>query len=59
MKDIYYAEKNDTEEIRAETETDRKCTFDEQGGLANMKEDEELHEVKTSSNDYGIYCKSY
>lgn len=48
-----------TVEIRAETDTDRKSTSEEQDGSANMEEDEELHEVKTSSNDYEIYGKSY
>ena len=59
MKYIYYAGKNDTVEIRAETDTYRKCTSEEQGGSFNMEEDEEPHEVKTSSSDYEIYGKSY
>ena len=59
MKYIYYAGKNDTVEIRAETDTYRKCTSEEQGGSFNMEKDEEPHEVKTSSSDYGIYGKSY
>ena len=54
MKDIYYAGKNDTVEIRAETATGRKRTSEEQDGSTNMKENEEPHEVKTSSSDYGI-----
>ena len=48
-----------TVEIRAETDTDRKSTSEEQDASAKMEEDEELHEVKTSSNDYEIYGKSY